>query len=141
METINKNELRDESVPPDAGVLKELLGESYAAYQKLIQLFDQNGLTHEWRFYHDVNTWLCKVQKKAKTIVWMSAWKGYMQASIYIPEKAIEEVCQLEISEECKEKFKQAKNMGKSKPCIFEVRDMDVLPDFEKVMYFKISIK
>ncbi len=141
METINAVELKDESVYPDETVLMRILGDSYPAYRELIRLFDQNALAHEWRYYHDGKTWLCKVQKKGKTIVWMSAWKGYMQATIYFPERNIEEVYQLDISEERKEKIRQTTNVGKSKPCIFEVRNSDGLPDFEKVMQFKISLK
>ena len=141
METINNIELYDESVYPDEPVLMRILGESYPAYCELIRLFDQNNLAYEWRYYHDGKTWLCKVQKKSKTIVWMSAWKGYVQATIYFPERSMEEVYQLEIGEDRKEKIRQTKNVGKSKPCIFEVRSIDVLPDFEKVMQFKISQK
>ena len=43
--------------------------------------------------------------------------------------------------EEMKEKIKITKNVGKSKPCIFEIRNKGVLKDFEKVMQFKIKAK
>lgn len=139
METINTIELRDETIYPDETILKNILGASYPAYAALLQLYDEAGLTHEWRYYHDGKAWLCKVQKKAKTIVWMSAWQGYMQATLYIPEKHIEAVCQLPISDAQKEKFRQTKPVGKSKPCIFEVRTTAVLKDFSEVMHFKLA--
>ena len=94
-----------------------------------------------WRYYHDGKAWLCKVQKKKKTIVWMSAWKGYMQAVIYMPEKYLDQVYALDISETLKEKFKQSRSMGKSRACIFEIRGREVLEDFEKVMQVKIMLK
>lgn len=141
METINNIELRDETIYPDDKVLSNILEESFPVYKELLNLFDQNQLTHGWRFYKDGKAWLNKVQKKDKTIVWMSAWKGYMQATIYVPEKHIEQIYTLNISEERKQKIRNTKNTGKSKPCIFEVRTPDVLDDFNTVMQFKMTLK
>lgn len=139
METINNIELRDESIYPDEIALRRILGQSYHAYQKLLELFQKHGMNYEWRYYHDGKAWLCKVQKKKKTIIWMSAWKGFMQATIYFPLKSLENVLALEITEGLKEKISTAKNVGKSKPCIFEVRSNEILMDFEKVMLLKIA--
>jgi hypothetical protein len=78
METINTLELIDESVYPDEKVLKNVLGDSYSAYYELLQVFDSKKMEGEWRYYKDGKAWLCKVQYKKKTIVWMSAWKGLL---------------------------------------------------------------
>ncbi len=141
METINNIELRDESIYPDENVLRSVLGKSYESYAMLLEIFNKNELVYEWRYYHDGKAWLCKVQKKKRTIVWMSAWKGYMQAAVYFPEKYIESVYQLDISEKMKQKIKLTKQVGKSKPCIFEVRDENILTDFSKVVKLKITCK
>lgn len=140
METVNTIELGDEAIPPDDEVLKGVLGNSYPAYCELIRLFDDHEMTHEWRYYHDGKAWLCKVQKKKKTIVWMSAWKGFMQATIYVPEKFADGIDQLNISETRKAEIRQTKKVGKSTPCIFEIRDNEVLEDFVQVMQFKIAL-
>jgi hypothetical protein len=141
METINTIELKDEAVYPDEKVLKAVLGEAYSAYVDLLKLYEVNEMDPIWRYYHDGKAWLCKVQKKKKTIVWMSAWKGFMQATIYMPEKFLDQVYSLAISEAHKEKIRQARSMGKSRACIFEVWGSDVLEDFEKVMQLKIFLK
>ena len=141
METINKKELNDESVYPDEKILKAILGRSYNAYCKLLELFDANEMEYTWRYYRDGKAWLCKVQKKKRTIVWMSAWKGYMKATIYFPEKYINEIYKLDISEEMKDKIRKTKNTGKSKPCIFEIRNKKILEDINKVIQFKILTK
>ena len=73
METINNIELTDESVYPDEVVLRAVLEESYESYCALLDLYDRNGLRPEWRYYRDGKAWLCKVQHKSRTIVWMSA--------------------------------------------------------------------
>ncbi|MBM3701246.1 MAG: DUF3788 family protein [Actinobacteria bacterium] len=141
METINNIELRDGNVYPDEKVLRKVLNEGYDSYAMLLDLFKKNELSYEWRYYRDGKAWLCKVQIKKRTIVWMSAWNGYMQATIYFPEKYLEKVYDLSISEETKIKIKSTKYVGKSKPCIFEIRDINNLNDFSKVMKLKIECK
>ncbi len=141
METINNIELRDESVYPDEEVLKSILGRSYSAYCDLLKLYDDYGMEYGWRYYRDGKAWLCKVQKKKKTIVWMSAWRGYMQATVYFPEKYINDIYKLAISSEMLDKIRNTKNTGTSKPCIFEVRNRKVLDDMKKVMELKMNLK
>lgn len=141
METVNKIELSDESVYPDETVLKGVLGRSYQAYYALLDLFDRNQMLFEWRYYRDGKAWLCKVQKKKRTIVWMSAWKGFLKATIYIPEKYLERIYALPILEMTKERIRTTKNVGKSKPCIFEIRNQKILKDMDVVMQFKIKTK
>jgi hypothetical protein len=141
METVNKIELSDESVYPDETVLRGVLGRSYQAYCALLELFDRHQMLYEWRYYRDGKSWLCKVQKKKRTIVWMSAWKGFMKAAIYIPERHLDRVYALPIHEETKDRIKTTKNVGKSRPCIFEIRDQRILKDMEVVIQFKIQTK
>lgn len=139
METINNLELRDELIYPDDKVLESIIGESYPYYLMLLDLFSKYEMKHEWRYYHDGKAWLCKVQRKKKTIIWMSAWPGYMQATVYVPEDRLQEVYDLEISEAAKNRIRTAKKVGKSQPCIFEIRNEMIVKDLEKVMILKSS--
>ncbi len=141
METINNIELSDKSVYPDETVLKAVLGKSYQSYCALLALFDLNEMLYGSGYYMDGKAWLCKVQKKKKTIVWMSAWKGVIKAAIYIPEKHLDRVYEIPVSDETKERIRTTRNVGKSKHCIFEIRNQKVLKDMEKVMQFKIQTK
>jgi len=141
METINNIELRDEKIYPDHKVLSSILGQSYKVYMDLLDLYDKYEMDYTWRYYRDGKAWLCKVQKKKKTIVWMSAWKNYMQATIYFPERLLNRVLELDIKDDLREKIRSTKSVGKSKPCIFEIREEEILFDFEKVMKLKIESK
>ena len=60
------------------------------------------------------------------------------KATIYFPEKYINDIYGLDIKKETKEYIKETSNTGKSKPCIFEMKNADVLVDFSKVMQFKL---
>lgn len=141
MDQINTIALVDENVYPDNEVLQRVLGESYDAYCDMLKLFDANTMLYEWRYYKDGKAWLCKVQKKKRTIIWMSVWKGFIKATIYLPAKHIDDVYNLEIDEELKKKIKETKNVGTSKPCMFEIRDKDILKELETVMQYKINTK
>ena len=141
MEQINTVELKDPSIYPDALVLKRILGESYSAYETLLELYDAMDMVCEWRYYRDGKAWLCKVQKKKKTVIWMSAWKGYMQATIYVNDKHVDGLKGIGLREEVKEKIFSAKKVGKSLPCMFEIRDAEMVKDLEKVASYKISMQ
>jgi hypothetical protein len=134
-------QLTNPEIYPDEEILKKVLGKSYNAFTKLMKLYEENEMTHEWRFYKDGKAWLCKVQKKKRTIVWMSVWSGHIEAVIYFPKRLLENVFELEISNETQQIIKTTKDVGKSKPCIFEVRNETILEDFEKVMQLKIRSK
>jgi len=141
METINTLELKNEAVFPDEGVLRQVLGASFEAYTAMLDMFAQKGLTPEWRYYRDGKAWLCKVQKKKRTILWMSAWKSYMQASIYFPEKYWEEVSRSDIDPEHLTRFSHTRLVGRSRPFIFEVKTAGVVLQLEKAVELKIRCR
>jgi hypothetical protein len=134
-------ELKNPDVYPNDEILKSLLGKSFEAYSSLLELFATNDIICEWRYYNDVKRWLCKVQHKKRTIVWMSAWKGFIKATIYFPEKYIHDIYSLDINQKTKDYIKETSNTGKSKPCIFEMKTSSVPKDFSKIMQLKLKTK
>jgi len=138
MESINTIELCDADLYPSDGILKKVLSKSYDVYSSLLELFTTNNMIYEWRYYKDGKAWLCKVQYKKRTIVWMSAWKGFIKATIYFPEKYVEDIYGLDLSQKTIEHIKNTSNTGKSKPCIFEMKSSSILKDFSKLMQFKL---
>ena len=64
-----------------------------------------------------------------------------MKATIYFPEKYIEGIYSLNISEIEKENIKKTINVGKSKPCMYEIRNTEVLTTVEEVIKYKIACK
>jgi hypothetical protein len=134
-------ELKNPDVYPNDEILKSLLGKSFEAYSSLLELFATNDIICEWRYYNDVKRWLCKVQHKKRTIVWMSASKGFIKATIYFPEKYIDDIYSLDITPKTKDYIKNTRNSGKSKPCIFEMKTSSVPKDFSKIMQLKLKTK
>jgi hypothetical protein len=79
---------------------------------------------------------------------WGPAWKQ-STISNYVMKKYTQmskfyetyEVYSLNIREETKERIRKTKRVGKSWPCIFEVRGKDALEYLDKVMRFKVLMK
>lgn len=134
-------QLRDRDIYPSDAVLSSLLGDSFTAYCDLVALLKVNNLTPEWRYYNDGKAWLCKVQMQKRTIIWMSAWKGCMKATIYIPEKYSSKIRLLDLDQQTLQAIIDAKPVGKSQPCTFEIRSSQILIEFEKLIHFKIANK
>ncbi len=140
MEQINTIELIDPSIYPTNDVLEKILGDSFATYLEVLLLFDKSGLKPEWRYYRDGKAWLCKVVKGKKTIVWMSAWKAFIKATVYFPERLVGNIVALDISEDAKKEFSNCNNVGKSKPFMFRLDKKLIMKDFEEVIQYKIGM-
>jgi len=133
--------LTDPDIVPDAGVLEAVLGASHPAYLGLLEMLRANGLTHEWRFYRDGGAWLCKVSSKKGTIVWMSARTGFVRATVYVPERLLEEVSASGIGTETIERIGTARSVGKSRPCTVDVREPRDVSELERLVRFKLTLR
>ncbi len=141
MEQINNLVLRDPLIFPDDKILHEVLESTYSYYEKLLNIFSSLELCPEWRYYNDGKAWLCKVTHKKRTIVWMSAWNGYMKATVYFPEKYTPGIFDLDIRESSKLMIQNCKNVGKSKPCTFEITDDETIADLLTIIHYKLRSK
>jgi hypothetical protein len=133
-------ELRDKDEFPDEGVLQAVFGKGYPAYLALLEILREHEIDHEWRYYNDGKAWLCKATRKKKTIVWMSARRGFIMATIYFPAAHIEGIYGLDMAQVTKDRIRETKNTGKSKGCTFEVKSKAVLKDFTAVLRYKLAI-
>jgi len=141
MEQINYLVLRDPNIYPDPEVLKNILKDTYPVYEHILQLYEKYGFLLEWRYYNDGKAWLGKVTFKKKTVIWMSAWTGFIKATIYFPEKYTEGIHNLELNPDLLDFIKSTNNVGRSKPCMFELKSMDIIPDFETLIKYKLTCK
>lgn len=133
--------LTNPDIHPDENVLQEILGRGFDSYIRLTNIYKQNDIIYEWKFYNDVRMWLCKASRKKKTIVWMSASKDFIRATIYFQEKYTDGISKLDLSAETIERIKNTKNTGKSKGCTFELTNKQVVSEFETLLKYKLSLK
>ncbi|MFH1249912.1 MAG: DUF3788 family protein [bacterium] len=136
VETI-KPEFHDPSMYADLNLISDALKDSFPAYMELCKHLEVHGYEHEWKYYNDGKTWLCKISKKKHTVVWLSAWKGYFKTTVYLQSKYLEEFGSVAIDKEKRESIILGINDRKNIPCTFDIRNIEDLHDLFTVMQFK----
>lgn len=142
MERTTEQLLRNPDEYPEQPVLKKALGSAFPSLSKMFNAFDSDEfcLSHEWRYYKDGSSWLCKIQFKKKTVCWLSIWDGYFKISFYFTEKTRGGVGSLDISPKVKSSFSDAKPVGRLIPLIIDVADIEQLADVLAIANYKKSL-
>jgi len=144
--------LCDPNIAPDSGVIAEGLGAAYKAYKKFIEGVSSRDIQVDWRYYNDGKAWLGKALykwigarggEKEMTVFWLSIWSGFFKVSLYIPEKAREDLLRLPLGGEIRAMIEDSKQMGKLKffPLIFDLGSDEPLDAVYSVIEFRKSIK
>lgn len=135
--------LRDAEIFPSDRVLKDTLGDVYDVLESFLATITNEAylLSFEWRYYNDGKAWLCKVQHKKKTILWLSVWEGFFKVSFFFTEKHLEAIAALDISEAIKTELASAKPVGRLIPMIFNINNANQLEELLTVVRFKKTLK
>lgn len=135
--------LRDAEIVPSDKVLKDTLGDVYDVLESFLATITNEAylLNIEWRYYNDGKAWLCKVQHKKKTILWLSVWEGFFKVSFFFTEKHLEAIAALDISEAIKTELASAKALGRLIPMIFNINNANQLEELLTVVRFKKTLK
>lgn len=99
--------LNDKNVYPSEEVIFSHIGKSAKLW---ILFFDylhaeHPDFTEEWRYYNDGKTWLMKVQRKAKTVFWLSLADKTFRTTFYFPAKAEDAIRKSSLSPEMRDSF------------------------------------
>lgn len=97
------------------------------------------SLSPEWRYYKDGKAWLCKICRKKKTVVWLSAWTECFKLGFYFTEKSGEDIPNLDICNSLKENYESNKPVGRLKPLVAEVNQRSQLEDVLTLIQYKIG--
>ena len=133
--------LNNPLLPPTTELLQTILCDNYKNLAHLENVFSKYGIVSEWNYYKDGKNWLCKVQYKKKTALWLSVWEDCFKLSFFFTEKTRMGIDDLDISPTIKRVFKEQKAIGKLIPLILEIRDSSTLPDAERILEYKINCK
>ena len=135
--------LREEEIYPNKEVLENALGESYLAFNELIETISNENfnLVSEWKYYKDGQSWLCKVSNKKKTVFWISVWNEFFKVGFYFSEKTRLGIKELNIENNIKVEFSQSKNIGKLFPLVVNVLRKEQINDLSKIIEYKKKLK
>ena len=100
--------LSDKTQFPTEDIIFSHIGRAKSLW---ISFFNYIHSTHpefseEWRYYNDGKSWLMKVQKKAKTVFWLSIIKNAFRVTFYFTDRSEDAIFNSSISDELKESFK-----------------------------------
>jgi len=137
---MEKRLLTDPEIIPERKELSFAMGDVFPILDHLFTTISnpEIGLHHEWRYYNDGKSWLCKVQYKKKTVFWLSVWESFFSVSFYFLEKHLDELFELPIDPSLKEQLNKANANGKFIPLTLTIKtttDLDdvlILVDYKK---------
>jgi len=81
------------------------------------------------------------LKKKKRTIVRVSARKGFLNAAVYLPERLLDQLNALPLAKETKDQIRETNSFCRSRPYMIEERNQKILKDPDTVMQFGIATK
>jgi len=133
--------LRNPDIQPTDEVLADALGDSFSAWQSLVEKLSDFKIAVEWRYYKDGKAWLGKCVSGKKTVLWTSAWDGYFRTSLFFTEKTRAGIQDLPIDESIKTIIANEPLKGKLIPLLIDVCEEKQLPDVITLIDYKRRIK
>lgn len=123
--------------------LKNGLGRWFPLYNTLTETLSKPpyDISPEWRFYKDGGAWLCKMNRKKKTVFWISAWKESLKCGFYFTQKSGEGISALPIAPSLKSSFEKTAPIGKLRPLVIDLTAKKQLDDLYTVASYMISQK
>jgi len=103
--------LTDKNIFPSESVIFSHIGKTKSLWQSIFEFIHKNypEFTASWKYYNDGKSWLMKVQRKTKTICWVSIIKNSFRMTFYLGDKAEAAVLNSSISDELKDQFMNTK--------------------------------
>ena len=135
--------LTDPKTFPTEEIVAENLGKKFALWQTFFEEIHANqpDLATEWRYYNDGKSWLMKITRKKKTVVWLTVCAGMFRITAYVTEKARAAVTASALSDACKEQFLTGKRFGKLAAITVTFKKKADLKDARALIALKLAMK
>ena len=153
MKSNYKQLLRNPNIQPTSDIIVEALQDANDSYIKFLNELANQDIDLEWRYYTDGKAWLGKGLykwlgvrggQKVTTVFWLSIWEAFFKITIYIPEKARDDLFSLPLNNTVKQMINDSKQMGnrlKFFPLVFELNSNESFEQIHILFDFKKSLK
>lgn len=153
MKSNYKQLLRNPNIQPTSDIIAEALQDANDSYIKFLNELANQDIDLEWRYYTDGKAWLGKGLykwlgvrggQKVTTVFWLSIWEAFFKITIYIPEKARDDLFSLPLNNTVKQMINDSKQMGnrlKFFPLVFELNSNESFEQIHILFDFKKSLK
>ena len=140
MKNNGRLQLREREMIPTDELLRQVLGDSYVAYETFQNDLDGIGVEQEWQWYTPYKAWFARGQhrwttprgaKKEKTLYWLYVYDKYFSVAVWFKEKNRMEALNADVSEKTKHAILDAKTVGNvpTFPVIFDITTAEPLDD------------
>ncbi len=135
--------LSDKNQFPTEDIIFSHIGRTKTLWISFFEYIHSNhpDFSEQWRYYNDGKSWLMKVQKKAKTVFWLSIVKNSFRITFYFTDKASQALSESSISEELKSQFRNGKSFVKIKGLTILFKNKKDLGYAKSLIAIKLSIK
>ena len=108
----------DPDVRPTPALIAAALGRAAPAWTELLERLrgEVSGLSETWRYYPDGKSWLLRLERKAKTVCWVSVERGRFKVAFYFPSRLDAALLESGLSAACKKAIRDGKPVGKLRP-------------------------
>lgn len=153
MKSNYKQLLRNPDIQPTSDIIAEALQDANDSYIKFLNELANQDIDLEWRYYTDGKAWLGKGLykwlgvrggQKVTTVFWLSIWEAFFKITIYIPEKARDDLFSLPLNNTVKQMINDSKQMGnrlKFFPLVFKLNSNELFEQIHILFDFKKSLK
>lgn len=100
---------------PTEEIIFSHIGKSKIFWESIFEYIQSNhpDFSEQWRYYNDGKSWLLKITRKSKTILWISVIHNSFKITFYFGDKAEPTILESAISDALKTEFKDGKRYGK----------------------------
>ena len=148
---MNRNDnlqLRDPMTVPTDELLEHVLGQSYAAYETLLDALPELEIEQEWQWYTPHKAWFAKGRyfwttkkgtKKEKNLYWLHVFDGYFNMAVWFKEKNRAKILNADVRDKTKQLISDSETYGKipTFPIVIEVTSTDTLADIYELINYK----
>ena len=135
--------LINEQETPTEEIIFSHLGRTKKHWEAIFKHIGSNypELSNEWRYYKDGKSWLLKVTKKKKTILWISVGKKNFKMTFYFTDRAEPSIMESTISDELKEQFKNGKYYNKIRALTITFSNKKDVEYAKTLIQIKLAVK
>jgi hypothetical protein len=135
--------LTDKSKMPDDKLIFSIIGKYGVLWEKWLGRVraDFPDVQGEWRYYNDGKSWLYKMTRKAKTVVWIGVTEETFRTTFYFPDRAEPVIAGSSLPDNLKLEFKNAKKYGKTRGLTITMKTNRDVENAVELLKLKLSIK
>lgn len=136
-----KSVFTDKTHEPTLADLAQALGNTFELWQELAAFTKKANpdAFDEWKMTSEKFGWGFRINDKKRVIVYLLPRDGFFKAAFVFGQKAMDEICASNISEQLVNELKAAKVYAEGRGIRIDVTDNSTMNDLKKLIEIKVA--